>query len=79
MKVTKVIEEECKNLNDEEIDKLRDDHTYTNITTYSITFCRMDSDGNMLKDDKGEVIEYRANDLCDDLSDDLELDDLEEV
>ena len=53
---------------------------YKNISTYSITFCRMDKDGNMLKDYKGEVIEYRANDLvCDDLSEDLELDDLEEV
>jgi|TARA_B100001094_G_C17830031_1_gene622763 hypothetical protein len=40
----------------------------------------MDSDGNMLKDDNGKVIEYRADDLvCDDLSEDLELDDLEEV
>jgi hypothetical protein len=34
----------------------------------------------MLKDDNGKVIENRADDLvCDDLSEDLELDDLEEV
>ena len=58
----------------------RDEHTYTNITTYSITFCRMDSDGNMLKDDDGKVIQYHADNLiCDDLSEGLELDDLEEV
>ena len=45
-------------MNENEIDKLRDEHTYTNITTYSITFCRMDNDGNMLKDDDGKVIQY---------------------
>lgn len=67
-------------MNENEIDKLRDEHTYTNITTYSITFCRMDNDGNMLKDDDGKVIQYHADDLvCDDLSEDLELDDLVEV
>jgi len=53
---------------------------YKNIGVWEVTFYRHDDEGNELKDDKGEVIIYRADDLTvDDLTDDLELDDLKEA
>ena len=53
---------------------------YKHIGVYEVTFYRHDGEGNELKDDKGEVIRYRADDLTvDDLTDDLELNDLTEA
>tara|TARA_R110002126_G_scaffold2652_2_gene14899 strand:- start:663 stop:884 length:222 start_codon:yes stop_codon:yes gene_type:complete len=58
---------------------------YKNISTYSVTFCRIDDDGNILKDYKGEVIEYSADEALnyyrkiDGLSQDLKLNDLQEI
>lgn len=53
---------------------------YKHIGVYEVTFYRHDGEGNELKDDKGEVIRYRADDLTvDDLTDALELNDLTEA
>jgi hypothetical protein len=52
---------------------------YNNIAVWDLTFYRADDDGNILEDEDGEVITYRAETDCTYLAEGLDIDDLEVV